>query len=97
MPDIALCLQSLRSIAKASSVLYATFLEVDSAVSNLSGSHPRAAFRFTRGQMGRLGEQAGWKMEFIGKWDHPRDQKMLRYVPVVQESRISLALLHDGV
>jgi hypothetical protein len=79
-PDIALCLQNLRSIAKASTVLYATFFEVASEVSNPGESHPHAAFRFTREQMGWLGEQAGWKMEYIGGWGHPRDQKMLRYV-----------------
>jgi hypothetical protein len=78
-PDIALCLRNLQAWTKPSTVLYATFFEVAAVVTNPAESHPHAAFRFTRQQMNRLGEQAGWKMEYIGDWNHPRDQRMLRY------------------
>lgn len=81
VPDIELCLRNLRSVAKPATAFYATFFEVGSAVGNPGTSHPHAAFRFTRGQMAELGEQAGWKMEYIGDWHHPRDQKMLNFTP----------------
>lgn len=77
--DISLCLKKLREVAKLRTVLFATFFEVDSPVENPPESHPHAAFRFTRDQMQRLGEQHGWKMSYIGDWKHPRRQMMLRY------------------
>lgn len=78
-PDIALCMRNLRAVAKAGTAFYATFFEAIVPTENPPESHPHAAFRFTAKQMERLGEQAGWKMEYIGDWSHPRDQKMLRY------------------
>jgi hypothetical protein len=30
--------------------------------------------------MEQIGQRAGWKMNYLGNWNHPRDQKMLRYV-----------------
>jgi hypothetical protein len=29
--------------------------------------------------MRRLGDEADLRMDYIGDWNHPRDQKMLRY------------------
>lgn len=78
-PDIAQCLGNLGRFALPTTVLFATFFEVPAPVANPAESHPHVAFRFTRERMRRLGEQAGWSMEYIGDWRHPREQKMLRY------------------
>jgi len=78
--EILLCLRNLRGFAKPETALYATFFEAPSEIANPPASHPHAGFRYTREQMRRFGEQSGWEMDYIGDWQHPRDQKMLRYV-----------------
>jgi hypothetical protein len=79
--DIALCLGNLREYGKNDTVLYATFFEVDAPIINPAQSHPQAPFRYTRSEMELVGRQAGWSMEYIGEWSHPRSQNMLRYTP----------------
>jgi hypothetical protein len=77
--DIALCLRNLSEHRKDSTVLYATFFEVDAPVPNGSRSHPHAVFQYTREEMEQVGKRAGWKMDYLGDWNHPRGQMMLRY------------------
>jgi ubiquinone/menaquinone biosynthesis C-methylase UbiE len=77
--DIGLCLHNLRAVAKPDTVLFATFFEVAQPFANPAQSHPHAAFRYTPDEMRRLGDAAGLRMDYIGDWSHPRDQKMLRY------------------
>lgn len=77
--DIALCLGNLSGHRKDSTIFYATFFEVEEPVPNPAKSHPHVAFRFTREEMRQFGSSTGWKMDYIGEWNHPRGQKMLRY------------------
>jgi hypothetical protein len=79
--DIGLCLRNLRAVAQSNTILFATFFEVARASDNPAQSHPHAPFRYTREQMRLLGDAAGLRMEYIGAWAHPRNQKMLRYAP----------------
>jgi hypothetical protein len=79
--DIALCLGNLRGYGKNDTVLYATFFEVDAPIINPAQSHPQAPFRYTKSEMELVGGRTGWRMEYIGEWNHPRTQKMLRYMP----------------
>jgi hypothetical protein len=60
-------------------VFYATFFEVDSPVVNPPKSHPHGVYQYTRGEMEEMGNSGGWKMDYIGDWDHPRKQNMVRY------------------
>jgi hypothetical protein len=77
--DITLCLDKLRSCAKPNTVLYATFSEVNVPKVNPRSSDARALFFYARDQMDQFGEQCGWRMQYIGDWHHPREQKMVRY------------------
>lgn len=77
--EIALCLRNLAKHRNENTVLYATFFEVDAPVVNPPKSHPHGAYRYTRGEMETIGTDAGWRMDYIGDWSHPRGQKMLRY------------------
>lgn len=77
--DILLCLQKLKASAKSNTVLYATFFEVAVVANNPLASHPHAGFRYSREQMNALADQANWQVEYIGNWNHPHDQKMLRF------------------
>ena len=77
--DIGLCLRNLRAAAGPGTVLFATFFEVAQPFANPAQSHPHAPFRYTVEEMRRLGEEADLRMDYIGDWKHPREQKMLRY------------------
>jgi hypothetical protein len=79
--DIGLCLRNLSAVAQPGTVLFATFFEVAQPFANPAQSHPHAPFRYTRDEMRKLGEAAGLRMDYIGAWNHPRDQKMLRFAP----------------
>jgi hypothetical protein len=77
--DIAHRLKNLSEHRKDSTVLYATFFEVDAPVPNRFQSRPHAVFQYTRDEMEQVGKHAGWKMDYLGDWNHPRGQMMLRY------------------
>lgn len=79
--DISLCLKNLRFFVKDETVFFATFFEVPDPVGNPDRSHPHKGFRYSRDELMQLGTASGWEMRFVGDWCHPRDQKMVRYVP----------------
>ena len=58
---------------------YATFFESESERQNPSESHDHLAWYFTRAQMDDFGERNGWVSEYIGDWNHPRNQVIVRY------------------
>lgn len=79
--DIGLCLQNLRRFVERGHVFFATFNEGVSS-NNPEISHSHAVFRYSRDEMIRFGEQAGWKATYIGHWQHPRNQMMMKYEAV---------------
>lgn len=82
--DIKKCLRKLYDHASPGCVFYATFFETDAPVWHVYGSHSSRKFMYTRSEMHRYGETAGWQSEYIGDWNHPRKQMMMRYIkPVV--------------
>jgi hypothetical protein len=76
--DIHLCLKNLRQSVEQDHVFFATFFEAAS-LNNPETSHSHAAFRYSRDAMEEIGEQAGWKATYIGCWQHPRNQMMMKY------------------
>jgi hypothetical protein len=78
-PDIALCLQNLRAVAKPNTKLYASFFETAQPHKNATTSDPRGKFLYTRQQMAEFGAACGWNSRYIGSWSHPRDQRMFEY------------------
>ena len=76
--DICLCLKQLRRFVEADHFLFATFLEGRSS-RNPETSHSLVAFRYTRDEMTRFDESCGWKAIYIGNWNHPRNQMMMKY------------------
>jgi hypothetical protein len=76
--DICLCLRQLRRFVEYDHFLFATFLEGRSS-RNPETSHSLVAFRYTKHEMTRFGETCGWKAIYIGNWNHPRDQMMMKY------------------
>jgi hypothetical protein len=78
--DIKLCLVRLREEAAPRCRFFATFFEVDTPHANAVSSHSHGFFGYTRAQMEAFGEEAGWRPNYIGAWNHPRNQKIIEYV-----------------
>ena len=81
-PDVIKdCLRKLRASISPTGAFYATYFEASEAVQNPTKSNDLAGFRYTRAEMLGFGRETGWKAEYIGDWNHPRDQVMVRYLP----------------
>lgn len=80
--DIGLCLRRLRQVATPTLQFFASFHEAPVAATNPATSGPHTRFAYTAGEMERIGEATGWRMDYLGEWNHPRGQKMARFRPV---------------
>ncbi len=75
------CLIKLRQFIPKNGVFYATFVEVGVEITNPLKPNDHEFFAYTRRQMERFGTDNGWSSEYIGDWNHPRNQVMVRYRP----------------
>ena len=75
------CLKSLREFVTGSPTLYVTFFEVQSTQTNPLESDALDCFYYTKDQMKMLTELSGWRMQYLGDWGHPRDQKIIKLEP----------------
>lgn len=80
LKDIGVCMKNLAGICDEHTQFYATFFEVPERLIHLGGSHSGKNFIYTKTQMSKVGAANGWRMEYIGDWGHPRDQKIVRYI-----------------
>jgi len=76
-PLVSTCLRKLRSAMDGE--FYATFHLADGKTRNPRKPHDHGHFAYTRQEMERFGEQAGWRANYIGDWSHPRKQVIVRY------------------
>jgi hypothetical protein len=75
------CLTKLRGFIQDDGAFYATFNEVPREIVNPETPHDHANFQYTRQQLERLAASSGWTAEYIGDWNHPRNSKMMRFLP----------------
>jgi len=75
------CLRRISNCATAQTICYATFFETRNPTSNPREPHDHEQFFYTREQMREYCLAAGWTMEYVGEWKHPRGQMMLRLRP----------------
>jgi hypothetical protein len=80
-PMVATAFRKLRSSIARDGAFYATFFLSDRPVANPDAPHDYLPFRYTREQMERFGTDHGWTARYIGDWEHPRGQVMVRYRP----------------
>ena len=64
---------------------FATYFEATDQIANPDQPHDHGRFDYTRAEMEQLGESTGWRSEYIGDWNHPRGQIMMRYRPADQD------------
>lgn len=78
--DIRLCLKNLKAFAGDKPLtFFATFFECETPQKGeLETSHSHAKFEYTRQQMEQFAKETGWNIEYIGDWNHPRGQKMIK-------------------
>ena len=76
--DIELCLSSLRQFVSGSHVFFASFFSGNSN-KNHKVSNSRIGFYYPPETMVELGKKTGWKPTYIGHWNHPRGQVMMKY------------------
>lgn len=79
--DIALCLNRLREFVKPGHIFFATFFEGESK-GNAARSSSLDHFEHTASEMKELGSNNGWEPKYLGDWQHPRDQMMMKYTAV---------------
>jgi hypothetical protein len=68
----------LRAFVNDGHVAFATFLEWDSSCKS-EESHPHACILSSVEEMDAFGRRVGWKPTYIGDWNHPRNQMMIRF------------------
>lgn len=78
---VHMCFANLRSTMAADGSFYATFHEVDSKFESPDKETDYGCFQYTPAQMEEFGTANGWEAHYIGNWNHPRDQVMVRYTP----------------
>lgn len=76
---ISRCLEQLRPWLRPDGVAYATFFEVEQPRDNPADPHDHGYHAYTRAEMEAFGEALGYRVEYIGAWNHPRDQVMVAY------------------
>ncbi|UCC29805.1 MAG: class I SAM-dependent methyltransferase [Phycisphaerales bacterium] len=74
------CLRNLRTVVLPGCLFFATFFETQQPRKNPKRPHDHSAFFYTRGQMEAFGRLHAWNPYYIGDWDHPRRQVMVKYV-----------------
>lgn len=76
LDDIANCLDSVRTVSKPSTVLYASFFEGNSRHASSSGTHLN--FYHQTADLERAAVRTGWISSGVCEWAHPRHQRMLK-------------------
>jgi len=75
------CLSKLRGRIAARGFFFATFNESSKPADNPCEPHDHEVFHYTKAEMEAFGAHTGWSAEYIGDWNHPRRQMMVKYTP----------------
>jgi hypothetical protein len=73
------CFKKLHPSFADGGVFFATYFEVDTPRNNPSKPHDHGYYAYTRSEMLAFGEANGFAANYIGDWNHPRDQVVVEY------------------
>lgn len=76
---IQLCFENLHPYLADSGVFYATYFRSERQVNNPNKPHDRACFYYTQEEMHGFGTAYGFTANYIGEWNHPRNQVIVEY------------------
>ena len=78
-PMINACFQKLKNHFNPNGVFYATYFISDKKIINPKEPHDHGIFKYTFKEITDFGILNGWNVDIIGDWNHPRDQKIVKY------------------
>ena len=76
---IHLCLRNLLPHLGEGKALYATYFRVERPRANPETPHDHGYFAYTESEMLAFGTANGFEANYIGNWNHPREQVMVEY------------------
>ena len=76
--EIQFCLKQLSQHRAPGHTLLATFFEGNSDRNQTTADY-LANFSYSQDEMKAFGEGSGWKSTYIGAWNHPRNQMLMKY------------------
>ncbi len=78
-PLITLCFQKLHPHLVDGGVFFATYFETSAKIRNPTVPHDHGYFAYTQAEMCGFGEANGYVANYIGHWNHPRQQVIVAY------------------
>lgn len=73
------CFKKLSSHFDKDGIFFATYFISDKNFNNPKKAHDHGIFKYTIEQVKEFGEKNGWNASFIGDWNHPRNQQIVKY------------------
>lgn len=73
------CFNKLHPWLEDDGVFYATFFETGRKIRNPEKPHDHGYFAYTRDEMCGFGLTNGFTANYIGDWNHPRNQKIVEF------------------
>lgn len=73
------CFNKLYPWLEDDGVFYATFHETERKINNPKKPHAHGYFAYTQTEMCGFGEKKGFAPNYIGDWNHPRNQVIVEY------------------
>lgn len=73
------CFKKLQPYIKDDGVFYATYFRANRKIRNPWRSHDHGCFSYTQDEMIGFGEKHGFTANYIGDWNHPRNQVIVEY------------------
>lgn len=97
--NMKLCLHRVAKVMKPGGSFFVTFFEMDKHVEidTVRGNkyYERNTYYYKKSDMAWVADNSQWDFEYIGNWNHPRNQKMVRYTRTsgAQSSKKSKGIL----
>lgn len=73
------CFRKLRDQFHKDGVFFATYFISEKKHKNSNKPHDHGIFKYTVQEVIQFGELNGWNVEYIGNWNHPRNQQIVKY------------------
>ncbi|PKQ46710.1 hypothetical protein [Confluentibacter flavum] len=73
------CFSKLKDHFDKEGVFYATYFISEEKHKNPNKPHDHGIFKYTIEEVKQFGDLNGWNVEYIGNWNHPRNQQIVKY------------------
>ncbi len=73
------CFKKLSLHFNTDGIFFATYFLSEEKYKNPKKAHDHGIFKYTIEEIKHFGISNGWEVEFIGDWNHPRNQQIVKY------------------